>query len=337
MTSRVRTALLLVLLGWAPLPAATSAQETRVLIVSGLGGEPTYRELFVEWGRRLAKAAVAAGVDHDHVVFLAEDPTAAPGAIRAASSAEEVERAFEEIAATAGPQDRVLVVLIGHGSGSGEDSRVSLPGPSLRASDYERFLDRLAPRTVALVNLASASGDFVTTLAGEGRVVVAATRSSGQRNAPRFGEYFTEAFAGTGSDLDRDGRVSVLEAFEYARQETERYYRDRGLLVPETALIEDRTDGTGTHVPGEEEGVGQLAARFFLQGAEPRVEASDPAVAAQLRDLYIRQEALEVEVAALGQRGSALDPEAYQAALEPLLLELAQVGQEIRTLEGGGG
>jgi hypothetical protein len=230
-----------------------------------------------------------------------------------------------------------MIVLIGHGgTASGTDSYVSLPGPDLKASDYLRLIEELEPRMVALVNLASASGDFVPVIAGENRVVVTATRSAQQRNAPRFGQFFSQAFIGSGSDLDRDGRVSVLEAFEFARLETERYYRDRGLLVPETALLEDRPGGTGVHLPNEDDEVGFLAARFHLQGVGPLVTPDDPAVAAELSTLYARQEVLEVQVADLGRRRDALDPEAYVAALEPLLIELAEVGARIRALEGSG-
>jgi hypothetical protein len=185
---------------------------------------------------------------------------------------------------------------------------------------------------VAFANLASASGDFAFGLAGEGRVVVTATRSPQQRNATVFGEHFVRAFIGDGADLDRDGRVSLLEAFEFGRLETERHYRDRGLISSEQALLEDRTEGTGVALPAEDEEVGILAARFFLESVVPSTVAGD-ANAERLRELYLQQEALEVVIAALGQRRSTMEPEAYQAALQPLLLELARVGQEIRSLE----
>lgn len=312
------------------------AQETYVLVVAGLGGEDEWRERFTNWGVFFATAAASAGVDRERVIFLAEDP-AAHAAIRGRSTAEEIRRAVAEIDAAAAPNDRVMIVLIGHGgSGVREDAHVSLPGADLRASDYRALLEELAPRTVALVNLASSSGDFIPVLAGENRVVVTATRSVQQRNAPLFGQFFSQAFVGSGSDLDRDGRVSVLEAFEFARLETDRYYRDRGLLVPETALLEDRPAGPGVHLPEEEEEVGFLASRFVLQGVGPIVAPSDPAVAAELTALYARQEALEVRIGELARARDTLGPEAYATALEPVLIELAEVGARIRALEGGG-
>ena len=332
-SSRIAGPLLLLALLWPAAPVR--AQETHLLIVSGLGGDLQYSEQFVDWGLRMVEAAEAAGLPSDNIRFLAEDPGTAPGRIAARSTREEVESAIRNLADASAPKDRVLIILIGHGGGSGAESRVSMPGRSLRASEYGLLLEQLAPRTVAFVNLASASGDFIPVLTGEGRIVVTATRSSRQRNAALFGGYFVEAFAGEGADTDRDGRISLLEAFEFARIETERYYTDLGLIASETALIEDRLDGMGATGPTSEIGVGQLASRFFLESAIPTVIAGDDGTSQRLRALYAEQARLEEEVALLGQRRETMIPEAYRTALEALLVELAQTGNEIRELEEG--
>ena len=317
----------------AALGSPLHGQETHVLIISGLGGEAAYSERFVEWGLGMIEAAREAGVPEANVHFLAEDPEAAPGRIHGRSAREEVERAFVELAAESAPEDRVLVLLIGHGGGAGGDSRVSIPGRSLRASEYRGFVETLAPRTVALVNLASASGDFVPVLSGEGRIVVTATRSSRQRNAALFGGYFVEAYATEDADTDRDGRISLLEAFEYARIETDRYYADRGLIASETALLEDRSEGAGEPEPSADSGVGQLAARFFLESAVPTEITGTDARAERLRTLYAEQARLEDELARLRQSEGSMVPEAYRATLEALLVTLAEVGAEIREME----
>jgi hypothetical protein len=316
--------------------ADVHAQETHLLVITGLGGDAEFRGNFLDWGSRLVDGATSAGVARGNITFLSENPEADSDRIHARSTAEEIEAAFAAIAARAAPEDRVMVVLIGHGSGSGADSRVSIPGPSLTVADYERLLATLAPRSVAFINTASASGDFVPALAGEGRVVVAATRSAQQRNATIFPQHFVEAFAGEGADLDRDGRVSVLEAFEYARQETERHFRDRGLLTSEQALIEDRAQGRGVTLPMEESEVGAVAARFFLQSVVPATVAGDGEEAEELRQLYQEQDRIETAIAQLGQRRGTLGEDAYQEQLQTLLLRLATIGQEIRASEDAG-
>jgi len=319
----------------APTLSPLGAQDTHLLVIAGLGGEPRYQEEFVQWGGRMVEAALASGVAAERITFLAEDPARSPERISNRSTRENIEAAFQSILARSTPNDRVLVVLIGHGAGSGADSRVSIPGPSLNASHYALLLESLSPRSVGFVNLASASGDFIPILAGEDRVVVTATRSSQQRNAALFGGYFVTAFAEGGSDLDRDGRTSLLEAFEFARQETERYYRDRGLIASEQALLEDRPTGRGVTLPMEEAEVGLVAGRFTLAGAGPAIQIDDPALLARLRELYQAQESIEDQIAALNQRASTLDPTELQALLQPLLIELARLGQQIRQLEAG--
>ncbi len=319
------------LLGAAVVPPSLQAQETHVLIVAGLGGEPRFQEQFVEWGSRMAEGAHLAGVPEERVTFLAEDTQGSPGTVDGRSTREEVEAAFRRIAEVSSPNDRVLILLIGHGSGSGPDSLVNLPGPSLRAAEYEALIEGLAPRQVAVVNVASASGDFVPVLVGDGRIVITATRSSAQRNATVFGGHFISAFLEESADADRDGRISLLEAFEYARIETERHFRERNLLPSETALLEDRPDGSGVTEPGGEGEVGLLASRFFLEG--PR-RTDDPDIDPRLVELLAEEERLEQEVRELLQQVDALDEDEYRSRLEALLTELARVGQEIRQVEG---
>jgi hypothetical protein len=91
-----------------------------------------------------------------------------------------------------------------------------------------------------LVNTASASGDFVPVLSGPNRVLVTATKTGFERNETIFGEFFVDAFASDGADTDKDNRVSVLEAFTYARREVTRRYEDSNRLLTEHALLEKR-------------------------------------------------------------------------------------------------
>src|SRR5690606_33560037 len=129
----------------------------------------------------------------------------------------------------------VLLVLIGHGSADGEGARINLSGPDLTAADLAGVLERFPTQAVVVANTASASGDFQEALAGRNRAVITATKSGLEGNAAVFGRFFTEAFAGEGADADKDGRTSVLEAFEYAQREVERFYESDGRLQTEHA------------------------------------------------------------------------------------------------------
>src|SRR5256885_2838954 len=68
-------------------------------------------------------------------------------------------------------------------------------------------------RPLVVINCASASAPFLKTLSGTNRVIITATRSGNELNFTRFGQYFAKALADPESDLDKDGQVSLLEAF----------------------------------------------------------------------------------------------------------------------------
>lgn len=224
-------------------------------------------------------------------------------------------------------------MLIGHGSHDGAASRLNLPGPDLTAADYARLLGAIrAP--VAFVNAASASGDFIAALKGERRVVVTATKSSFERNETIFAEHFARAFAEGGADTDKDGRVSMLEAFDFARREVTRVYeRDRRLLT-EHAMLDDDGDGVGSATPGAQATDGRLARTFVLGGAAVASAApasSDPRVNALRKE----KEALERQVAELRGRKGSMETAAYERELERLLVLLAEKTRALRAAEGG--
>lgn len=311
----------------------TQAQDTHVIVISGLGGEPTYRDLFRTQATAFLDAAADRwGLPGARLSWLAEDQSVAPDRIAARSTRENVRSRIVELAGRIGPRDQVLIVLIGHGSESDGEPKLNLPGPDLSASDLATWLDVFSTQTVAVVNTASASGGFLPALSSEGRIVVTATRSNRERNLTHFGTFFVNAFSGEGADVDKDERVSLLEAFSYARLEVERFYSRDNRLQTEHALLDDDGDGEGSMEPGLEAGDGRLASRFFLAVEDPAVTsqaADDPELAALLE----RKRSLEEAVGGLRARKDEMDPRAYETELEALLLELATTNRAIRERE----
>jgi hypothetical protein len=308
----------------------THAQETHVIVVSGLGGEPVYQDLFRTQATALLDAARDRwGLSDGQLSWLAEDRSLAPDRIVARSTRENVQGRIGELAERIGTRDQVLIVLIGHGSESGGESKLNLPGPDLTASDLGSWLEAFPTQTVAVVNTSSASGGFLPALSRERRIVMTATRSARERNRTHFGSFFVNAFAGEGADTDKDERVSLLEAFSYARLEVERLYSRDNRLQTEHALLDDDGDGEGSMQPGLDAGDGRLASRFFLAAARPAVTvqaADDPELAALLE----KKRSLEDAVAELRARKNEMDPRAYETDLEALLLELASTNRAIR-------
>lgn len=324
----------LLLLGGAPLPLPLAAQ-THLVIVTGLGGEKKYSDSFASLGESLADAAVQRfGIPESEVLWFGEDSVSKRPHFRGQSTKANIERAVGDLAKRAGAGDQVVFVLIGHGSGEGEDTKISIPGPDLDTRDFERLLGEFPTQKVAFINMTSASGDMLPLLSAPNRVVITATKSAFERNESHFATFFVDALTKDGADVDKDGRVSLLEAFRYAEAETKRVYDTDTKLRTEHAQLEDMGMKTGTDAPDGRTGEGLLARRFFLDGAfVSRAGANDP----QLAALYKEKFALEDEIGQLRTRKATMNADAYDDALENLLVQLARKSKSIREIEGGPG
>jgi hypothetical protein len=338
----VTACLLVASLAWAgsPIPGASSglaAQQPHVLTVVGLGGDPDYREAFLDWGLRIRNAALERfGLPAGNVVLLAEAPDMDP-AVVGRSDREGVESAVAEIARGAGPQDPVLVILIGHGSYRGGEARFNLPGPDLNAQEWSALLATLGDRPVAMVNTSSSSGPFVEAVSGPNRTVITATKTGGERNETQFARFFAEALEGDAADLNKDGMLSLLEAFDYTRAEVARFYSEENLLLTEHALLEDNGDGQGSEEPSRDGPDGSVAAFFRLVPASLAMPAPDVMADSVMVRLLNERTALEAGVAQLRARRAEMDPDQYDAQLEELLVQIALKSREIEARGGGGG
>lgn len=311
-------------------------QRTHLLIVSGLGGEPRYTEQFRSWGTSLVDLARKQyGMSDSDVVYLAEEG-ARDSRIAGVSTKQNVEATLTRFAQHAAAGDQIVIVLIGHGSGSEADSKISLPGPDMSARDFAQALAAFKTQPVAFVDLTSASGDMLPILSARNRVIITATKSSFERNESVFAKYFVAALTADGADVDKDGRVSLLEAYRYAVTETKRYYDDQSRLQTEHAQLDDDGDKQGTAEPDMRvaEGDGAVARRTFLGGGGATVASAVSANDPRLASLYRQRFAIEARIDDLKKRKSTLSTDAYDDALENLLVELALKAREIRALEG---
>jgi hypothetical protein len=305
------------------LAAPASAQDSHLVIVVGLGGEKALGEAFHQAALSMIGAAEKKlGVGVANIVYLGEKPAdPAVPVYRGRATRESVQKALTGLAQRAARGDLVFVLLIGHGTAQGGESRFNLSGPDMGAADFAPLLDALSAQTVVLVNTASASGDFARVLAGPGRAIVTATKSPMEGNQTVFAKHFVAAFAGDGADADKDQKVSLQEAFEYARREVQRHYEKERRLLTEHAVLEDDAKGA-------------LARTLFLgTGGETvtAADAADPALVA------LRQERREVErrLESLRARKAEVAAAEYERQLEGLLLELALKDEAIRQRSAG--
>ena len=319
----------------ALLPPTLSAQNTHILLISGLGGEPEYTEAFHGWLSRFADAATEKyGVPSERITYLGEKTELDPTRIRARSTAENIRAAFLEIGAAMAPADELVVLLAGHGTFRNDDARFNIPGPDLSPAELDELLDGLGRRRITFINTATASGPFIAALSAPNRTIITATRSGRERNLTRFGLHFVDAFADDGADVDKDARVSMLEAFGYALREVEREYEGNNLILTEHAVLDDNGDGEGSRELDDLAGEGALARTVFLAsiGGATGGEAVPP----ELRTLYEEKAAIEGQIADLRRVKEQLPVERYENELEELLVELALKNREIRAAGGSG-
>jgi hypothetical protein len=257
-------------------------------------------------------------IDPRHVFYLGEDPARAPQSITGRSRKEAIAGVLNTVAERSAPGDLVMVVLIGHGTARGDRILFNLPGPDLSAGELSTMFDALDGRRVVLVNAASSSGPFVPAVSRPGRVVITATASGAENQHPRFGGHFVTAFAAPAADIDKDGRVSLLEAFVHTSRAVARDFESEKRLQTEHALLDDDGDGVGTRTPGSDDADGRLAARLFL--SRPDVHS---AVSPRTLSLMVAARALVDRIELWKRRKGELSEAAYESQLESLLVELA--------------
>ncbi|MGH7575377.1 MAG: hypothetical protein ACREM1_09680 [Longimicrobiales bacterium] len=290
------------------------------LIVTGASGSEEHRAQQRKWREALVKAlGERHGMPRERVIALSEDaPRAGMRSTRAV-----VRRVLGDLGSRVTSNDVLLIVLMGHSSFDGVDAKFNLVGPDIEAHEWNRLLKPFAGRIV-FVNTTGASSPFLERVAGRNRVIITATHSPAQKYDTVFPEFWVEALGSAETDLDRNGRISIWEAFARASGAVRRWYDQKGQLATERAVIDDTNDGAGRDVATEGED-GLLASRTFLD-AEPAMAGGDPAVAV----LVSRRDQLELQLDELKRKRSFMPPGDYEQELERVLIEIARVSREIR-------
>ncbi|WP_373068266.1 hypothetical protein [Gemmatimonas sp.] len=289
-----------------------SAQRTHVLLVVGLSGAPQFKRSFEAAAQSARSAATNRwGVSDSSLIVLTEDSTRT-ALSSGRSTRENIAQALLRLSSRVQPGDVLFVMLMGHGSGEGAQSKVNLPGPDATAAEYASWLAGFSKQHVVFVNAATGSGDFVPVLKAQNRVVVTATKTSNERNESMFLQYFAGALGMDAADADKDGRLSVFEVFRFARTEVGKVYTSSNRMQTEHALVSDSL----------------LASRVAFGKT---AASADPRIAG----LIATRQALESEVASLRSKKATMTADAYNAELERLLLALAEKTKAIRAAGGG--
>jgi len=306
---RVYSWLLLLLL----LPALHA--ETFYLTIAGLGGAPEYDQRFSGWAKDLDKLLKSAEPNAKIVTLYDADATKA-----------NVEAKLREIAATAKPDDSVIVMMIGHGTFDNIDYKFNLPGPDMTATELGNLLDKIPAKHQLVVNMTSSSGGSLVAIERPNRVVITATKSGTEKNATYFARYWIEALRDPASDADKNESISALEAFKYAEAKTANFFETQKRLATEHPLLEDTGKGEGVKAPSAENGEGLLAGHFaVLHLGAVAAQLNDPAKVALLK----KKEELEQSIDDLKYRKASMDVAEYRAKLQNFLVELAKTQEAL--------
>lgn len=303
--------------------ADMSAEERYALIVTGAAGGQNYAEQYAQWLETLTHTLVEQlQFDPSRVIALSE--TSEPE--RAATSAN-VKRVLTGLKERLGSGDLLFVVLIGHGTFDGVDAKFNLVGPDMESAEWASLLRGLPGRLV-VVNSTAGSFPFLERLAGPRRIVITATDSVAQRFDTVFPEHFVTALSDEASDIDKNGRISIWEAFAAAAGGVRRHYQQGGQLATERPLLDDNGDGIGREAAGigTTEGDGSLASRTYLDKPLPGAAPTDEVMLKLLQ----QRAALEAEAEELRVKKAFMQPFEYAAEFERVMIELAKVSRAIR-------
>jgi hypothetical protein len=289
----------------------------QVLVVVGASGTEEYGVAFNKAAERWQAAAEKGGATFTSIGRGAE----------AKVQDRDKLRTFLNETPRAGPAP-LWVVFIGHGTDDGKEARFNLRGPDVTAKELAEWLAPVK-RPVAVINCASASAAFINHLSGPDRVVITATRSGSESNYARFNEHMAGAIADPAADLDKDGQVSLLEAFLTAAGRVRDFYRTESRLATEHPLIDDTGDKLGS--PAE-----------WFQGVRATTRAKDGTPADGTRahqwvlvpsdrerslpaDVRKRRDELELSLAALRDQKGKLGEDEYYTRVEKVMVELARL------------
>lgn len=280
-------------------PAAHAALY--VTIVQGLGGMPQFETAFTDQTDKIREASLTLA-EESQVTTLSGD----------SATRDALLDHFQTLAASMTDDDRVAIYLIGHGSYDGEQYKFNIAGPDITDTDLANIMESFPGQNHFLVNTSSTSGAILERLENENRIIVTATRNGNEKNATEFGPFFASALTSETADLNKNNNVSIQEAFDFAERSVNEFFESSGKLATEHPQIR-----------------GEGATSFTLARVQA-VELSDDNP--RISSLLTRRLELDAEIESLQLRRNEFPNSEYIQRLQALILQSAQVSEEIEML-----
>src|SRR5262249_2306740 len=179
---------------------------------------------------------------------------------------------------------------------------------------------------LVFVDTTGGSFPFLKRIAGRNRIVLTATDSAAQQFETAFPEHFVRAFEDDSADTDKNGRVSIWEAFQFASAAVRQLFEQKGQLAAGGSLLDAPGAGIGreAQAPGTD---GAVARTTYLEPEPPLDLPADAGLAVLVK----RRAAIERALEELKARKESMPPDQYEAELERVLTKLARISSQIRS------
>ena len=252
--------------------ATTAFAADHVLIIGGAAGEKSFYDTFWNATSRFHQLLTDDyGYTPEQITFLFEDMGAAEasGIVDTESKREQVLAAFDQLAETVQPSDRFLLFMLGHASRTGRgDMKFNLRGRDITEAEYITLINSIPAEHQILIFGFPYSGKLVPQLSKPGRVIITSSSpNEGYSLQAGFGNVFVDAFFSAANDTNRDGDISLLEAFLSLQTRTKAFYEKDSNVQSEHPHLDDNGDRDATRnltIVREETDDGSLAEKTFL-------------------------------------------------------------------------
>ena len=266
-----------------------SAGTRRALILCGLPGDESHREMYAQTVEKLHEGLTGrCGFSPKEVwVRFGSKPVSgdspALAKVRGLSTREGIAADLAELRKVLKPEDALWVIVLGHAHYDGGHSWLNLPGPDVREDEFGKLFAGLTSREQVFFITTPASGFLIKHLSARGRIVITATEPDWEVNETLFHLPLAEVLSNPPKteeyDQDKDGRITVLDLYLVVGRLVMMMYQAEKNIPTEHAQLDDNGDGRGTELQLDYLGpeLGGRAGR----GARPQLKPSaDGALAA---------------------------------------------------------
>ena len=252
--------------GWAVEPSGRGP-TTWAVIVSGINKDPEEIQMkgrAVHRLQKLFKQKMAIPKSNIYTLLDRDSFAWQPGTLE--STSDNILKILGTLSDSVSPQDTLIFYYTGQANIVKDKLRLNLPGPDLCHDALAESLNAIKAKHSLVVLDSPASGFAVQSLTRHNLILIMGAHVN-QPWSTRLSYYFVPAMGDKRSDYNKDGQISVLEAFRYAVMQLDDYYRQRDLIKTENPLLEDDGDAVASQQPWtwqQENKDGQFASEWII-------------------------------------------------------------------------